>query len=101
MFDVKHLIDEAVKFVLAFFQHSKTLRRSSGTAPPWALSYCVRTGDDLFLWPICPHQERIKGTEKASPIQPYSIGNSSRVILRIGIKLPRALLGCFVEVSHD
>ena len=32
---------------------------------------------------------------------PYSIGNSSRVIFRIGIKLPRALRGCFVEVSHD
>ena len=30
-----------------------------------------------------------------------SIGKSSRVIFRIGIKLPRALRGCFVEVSHD
>ena len=29
-------------------------------------------------------QERIKGTEKAFPYTPYSIGNSSRVILRIG-----------------
>ena len=46
-------------------------------------------------------QERIKGTEKTSPIIPYSIGNSSRVIFRIGIKLPRALRGCFVEVLHD
>ena len=46
-------------------------------------------------------QERIKGTEKASQYTPYSIGNSSRVIFRIGIKLPRALRGCFVEVSHD
>ena len=36
-----------------------------------------------------------------APDTPYSIGNSSRVILRIGIKLPRALRGCFVEVSHD
>ena len=44
-------------------------------------------------------QERIKGTEKVSPS--YSIVNSSRVIFRIGIKLPRALRGCFVEVSHD
>ena len=26
---------------------------------------------------------------------------SSRVIFRIGKKLPRALRGCFVEVSHD
>ena len=26
------------------------------------------------------NQERIKGTEKASPYTPYSIGNSSRVI---------------------
>ena len=31
----------------------------------------------------------------------YSIGNSSRVIFRIGIKLPPALRGCFVEVLHD
>ena len=31
---------------------------------------------------------------------PY-IGNSSQVIFRIGIKLPRALRGYFVEVSHD
>ena len=39
------------------------------------------------------HQERIKGTERASPIQTlfHSIGNPSRVIFRIGIKLPRAL----------
>ena len=35
-------------------------------------------------------QERIKGTEKASPIHILSIGNSSRVIFRIGIKLPCA-----------
>ena len=39
-------------------------------------------------------------TEKAPPYTPYSIGNSSRVIFRIGIKLPRALRGCFVEVSR-
>ena len=46
------------------------------------------------------YQERIKLTEKASPYTPYSIGNSPRVIFRIGIKLPRSLRGCFVEVSH-
>ena len=46
-------------------------------------------------------QDRIKGTEKANSIYTaYSIGNSSRVIFRIGITLPRALRGCFVEVSH-
>ena len=28
-------------------------------------------------------------------------GNSSRVTFRIGIKLPRALRGCFVEGSYD
>ena len=49
----------------------------------------------------CCDQETIKGTEKAPPYTPYFIGNSSRVIFRIGIKLPRALRGCFVEVSHD
>jgi len=43
-----------------------------------------------------------KGDREGIPLYtPYSIGNSSRVILRIGIKLPRALRGCFVEVSHD
>ena len=31
---------------------------------------------------ILPKQERIKGTEKASPYTPYSIGNSSRVIFK-------------------
>ena len=36
-----------------------------------------------------------------SPYTPYSMGNSSRVIFRIVIKLPQALRGCFVEVSHD
>ena len=42
-------------------------------------------------------QERIKGTEKAyPPYTPYSVGNSSRVIFRIGIKLPCARRGCFV-----
>ena len=46
-------------------------------------------------------QERIKGTEKASPYTLCSIGNSAPVIFRIGIKLPRALRGCFVEVPHD
>ena len=50
---------------------------------------------------IVNNQEKIKGTEIASPYPSYSIGNSSRVIFRIGIKLPRALRGCFVEVSHD
>jgi len=35
------------------------------------------------------------------PYTPYSIGNSCRVIFRIGIKLPRALRGCVLEVSHD
>ena len=42
-----------------------------------------------------------KGDRESIPYTPYSIGNSSRVIFRIGIKLPRALRGCFVEVSHD
>ena len=42
-----------------------------------------------------------KGDREGIPYTPYSIGNSSRVIFRIGIKLPRALRGCFVEVSHD
>jgi len=32
--------------------------------------------------------------EGMPPYTPYSIGNSSRVIFRIGIKLPRALRGC-------
>ena len=44
---------------------------------------------------ICGYQETIKGTERASPIYTLSIGNSSRVIFRIGIKLPRARRGCF------
>ena len=35
------------------------------------------------------------------PYTPYSTGNSSRVIFRIGIELPRARRGRFVEVSHD
>ena len=39
--------------------------------------------------------------EGIPPYTPYSIGNSSRVIFRIGIKLPRARRGYFVEVSHD
>ena len=42
-----------------------------------------------------------KGDREGIPYTPYSIGNSSQVIFRIGIKLPRALRGCFVEVSHD
>ena len=48
-------------------------------------------------------QERIKGTEKASPIHTlfHRTGNSSRVIFRIGLKLSRALRGCLVEVSYD
>ena len=41
-----------------------------------------------------------KGDREGIPT-PYSIGNSSQVIFRIGIKLPRALRGGFVEVSHD
>ena len=41
------------------------------------------------------------GELENSQYTPYSIGNSSRVIFRIGIKLPRARRGCFVEVSHD
>ena len=63
----------------------------------------LETYEIIFESPrsIVVSQERIKGTEKASPYTPYSIGNSSRVIFRIGIKLPRALRGCFVEVSHD
>ena len=44
-------------------------------------------------------QERIKGTEKASPI--HTPFHRSRVIFRIEIKLPRALRGCFVQVPHD
>ena len=43
-------------------------------------------------------QERKRGQRRHPPYTPYSIGNSSRVIFRIGIKLPRALLGCFLEV---
>ena len=43
-----------------------------------------------------------KGDREGIPqYTPYSIGNSSRVIFRIGRKLPRSLRGCFVEVSHD
>ena len=42
-----------------------------------------------------------RGQRRHAPYTPYSIGNSSRVIFRIGIKLPRAQRGCFVEVSHD
>ena len=42
-----------------------------------------------------------RGQRRHPPYTPYSIGYSSRVIFRIGIKLPRALSGCFVEVSHD
>ena len=41
------------------------------------------------------------GQRRRPPYIPYSIGNSSRVIFRIGLKLPRARRGCFVEVSHD
>ena len=55
-------------------------------------------GDGVIMIIILKEQERIK---KASPYTPYSIGNSSGVIFRTGIKLPRALRGCFVEVSHD
>ena len=58
---------------------------------------------DWVLYLLHNHliQERIEGTEKASLIHTLSIGNSSGVIFRIGIKLPRALRGCFVEVPHD
>ena len=37
--------------------------------------------------------------EGIPPYTPYSIGNSSRVIFRIGIKLPRALRGCFAWLN--
>ena len=52
-------------------------------------------------WKKGTRGQRPEGTEKASPYTPYSIGNLSRVIFRNGIKLPSALRGCFVEVSHD
>ena len=39
--------------------------------------------------------------EGIPPYTPYSIGNSSRVIFGIGIRLARALRGYFEEVSHD
>ena len=42
-----------------------------------------------------------KPREDKGDREPYSIGNLSRVIFRIGIKLPRALRGCFVGVLHD
>ena len=43
-----------------------------------------------------------KGDREGIPhMHPIRISNSSRVIFRIGIKLPRVLRGCFVEVSHD
>ena len=38
-----------------------------------------------------------KGDRKGIPYtHPIRISNSSRVIFRIGMKLPRALRGCFV-----
>ena len=43
-----------------------------------------------------------RGQRRHPPYTPYSIGNSSLVIFRIGIKkLSRVQRGCFVEVSHD
>ena len=38
---------------------------------------------------IRARQERIKVQRRHPPYTPYSIGDSSRVIFRIGIKLPR------------
>ena len=46
-------------------------------------------------------QERIKGTEKASPIHTLFHRYFVSSYFRIGIKLPSALPGCFEEVSHD
>ena len=44
-----------------------------------------------------PARDYKRGQRGHPPYTPYSIGNSSRVIFRIGIKLPRARRGCFVE----
>ena len=53
------------------------------------------------LGAVSARQERIKGQRKHPPYTPCSIGNSSRVIFRIRLRLARSLRGCFVEVSHD
>ena len=48
-----------------------------------------------------PFSREDKADREGIPHTPYSIGNSSRIIFRVGVKLPRALRGCFVEISHD
>ena len=54
----------------------------------------------VFMSSVSP-KRLLRGQRGHPPYTPYSIGNSSRVIFRIGIKLPRARRGGFVEVSHD
>ena len=76
----------------ALLKMTEDWRRSLDNREPWQC---------LLIYQRLLTQERIKGTEKASAIHTLFHRYSSRVILRIGIKLPRALRGCFVEVSHD
>ena len=47
-----------------------------------------------------PREDKVD-REGIPPTHPIPYVNSSQVIFRIGITLPRALRGCFVEVSHD
>ena len=49
---------------------------------------------------LAPREDK-GGREGIPHTHPFFIGNSCRVIFRIGIKLPRGLRGCLVEVSHD
>ena len=89
-----------------------SLKNPGGVRTPWTIPL-----DTPLLW--CPlisflqhsvirtHQlltidarselETKRGLRRQRRHPPYTPG----VIFRIGIKLPRALRGCFVEVSHD
>ena len=89
-----------------------SLKHPGGVRTPWTIPL-----DTPLLW--CPfisflqhsvirtHQlltidarselETKRGLRRQRRHPPYTPG----VIFRIGIKLPRALRGCFVEVSHD
>ena len=61
--------------------HESGERRVNRQLHIYSVKICVLSDSS----PIKNSQETIKGTERPSPYTPYSIGNSSRVIFRIGI----------------
>ena len=58
------------------------------------LKHCLMLHDTLGVAASVYTKRGKRGQRRHSPYTPYSIGNSSRVIFRIGIKLPHALRGC-------